>query len=317
MADDAVEAEKDLHHRVCRICFTSEKESPSLGPLLSPCNCVGSMRYVHAQCLSTWRACGPGRAASRCGVCRAEYQDGQIPGVLRLATRLPTMVAVVAFSLLLRLLRPSLHRWLPDAVWMSVMKPFKLQWQLLPSLRIRHLDAILRGLINGSLLFAVPAMVDHLVASVDGRHRHAMPRACELLLAMRLWRRLGSLAKLSMAMSKLQRERHLSVQARSPGWKNFTVAVASAHSAMNDTLEAVEFISWYSCDWETVRDIFRSWFLVTNCFSFSLTPHLAAEVHEVLSAGAWLCCSLARGRQVVRRLIWSAALRLERRPILV
>ena len=40
-----------LQERVCRVCFCGEEE----GPLLAPCRCRGSVRYVHASCLNEWR----------------------------------------------------------------------------------------------------------------------------------------------------------------------------------------------------------------------------------------------------------------------
>jgi hypothetical protein len=36
--------------RTCRICLESEG-----GKLISPCLCKGTMKYVHATCLDTWR----------------------------------------------------------------------------------------------------------------------------------------------------------------------------------------------------------------------------------------------------------------------
>ena len=39
---------------VCRICFGSAFENGA-GRLISPCMCIGSMRYVHVCCLNDWR----------------------------------------------------------------------------------------------------------------------------------------------------------------------------------------------------------------------------------------------------------------------
>ena len=38
----------------CRICFGAAHEG-GLGKLISPCMCIGSMRYVHIPCLNDWR----------------------------------------------------------------------------------------------------------------------------------------------------------------------------------------------------------------------------------------------------------------------
>ena len=37
----------DNSSKLCRICYTNEPSSP----LISPCNCTGSLRYVHLTCL--------------------------------------------------------------------------------------------------------------------------------------------------------------------------------------------------------------------------------------------------------------------------
>lgn len=38
--------------RTCRVCFCGEEA----GPLLAPCRCKGSMRFVHHTCLNEWRS---------------------------------------------------------------------------------------------------------------------------------------------------------------------------------------------------------------------------------------------------------------------
>ena len=40
--------------RECRICKLGEDECQSLGSLISPCSCSGSMRYIHTKCLQRW-----------------------------------------------------------------------------------------------------------------------------------------------------------------------------------------------------------------------------------------------------------------------
>lgn len=34
--------------KACRICFESE------GVKISPCNCTGTVQFVHSECLSLW-----------------------------------------------------------------------------------------------------------------------------------------------------------------------------------------------------------------------------------------------------------------------
>ncbi len=37
---------------ICRICYCDDKEVES--PLIYPCSCSGSMKYIHFSCLQTW-----------------------------------------------------------------------------------------------------------------------------------------------------------------------------------------------------------------------------------------------------------------------
>jgi len=38
--------------KLCRICLCNEKDAES--PLIIPCNCIGSMKYIHFNCLQSW-----------------------------------------------------------------------------------------------------------------------------------------------------------------------------------------------------------------------------------------------------------------------
>ena len=39
--------------KICRICYT-EEDSDSKNPLVQPCKCSGSMKYIHLNCLKQW-----------------------------------------------------------------------------------------------------------------------------------------------------------------------------------------------------------------------------------------------------------------------
>lgn len=52
----------------CRIC----KEDAKAGSLVSPCNCDGSLKYVHKECLLDWVRIR--RDPNRCSVCKANYK---------------------------------------------------------------------------------------------------------------------------------------------------------------------------------------------------------------------------------------------------
>lgn len=41
----------NLEHRVCRICLVEEEEED---PLIDPCNCGGTMKFIHLSCFKKW-----------------------------------------------------------------------------------------------------------------------------------------------------------------------------------------------------------------------------------------------------------------------
>ena len=58
----------------CRICQSTEnellEEERDVNPMVSPCDCNGSLKYVHKKCVIEWM-----RTSSQliCGVCRTQY----------------------------------------------------------------------------------------------------------------------------------------------------------------------------------------------------------------------------------------------------
>ena len=40
--------------RVCRICLEDEEDFQSGNPFITPCKCMGSMKYIHLKCLREW-----------------------------------------------------------------------------------------------------------------------------------------------------------------------------------------------------------------------------------------------------------------------
>ena len=56
----------------CRLCYGGEGD----GPLVRPCACRGTIKWVHSHCIEHWRRTGPREdAAYRCGQCMDEYRD--------------------------------------------------------------------------------------------------------------------------------------------------------------------------------------------------------------------------------------------------
>jgi hypothetical protein len=57
---------------ICKFCLdTSETRK---NPLIEPCDCRGSMQFVHEQCLSRWRRLNPARNADICLLCFHPYR---------------------------------------------------------------------------------------------------------------------------------------------------------------------------------------------------------------------------------------------------
>ena len=48
-----IKKEKITKNRICRICYQEEDDS-LINPLIKPCKCSGSMKYIHIKCLLSW-----------------------------------------------------------------------------------------------------------------------------------------------------------------------------------------------------------------------------------------------------------------------
>lgn len=63
----------DEEEPCCRICLESEDSQEN--PLISPCRCSGSMRYVHRNCLDEWRvSCFNPKALVSCTTCHTKFR---------------------------------------------------------------------------------------------------------------------------------------------------------------------------------------------------------------------------------------------------
>ena len=47
--------EEEAEERTCRLCWGDEDD----GPLVQPCACRGSAKYIHKHCLEKWRRTSP------------------------------------------------------------------------------------------------------------------------------------------------------------------------------------------------------------------------------------------------------------------
>lgn len=57
---------------ICRFCLDS-RNTPK-HRLIEPCQCRGSMRFVHTSCLKKWRTINPARNATVCLLCFTPYK---------------------------------------------------------------------------------------------------------------------------------------------------------------------------------------------------------------------------------------------------
>ena len=58
--------------KYCRICYDNEK----FGKMIRPCNCKGSIEYVHISCLNSWREYKTmfSKEYIKCMLCNTEYK---------------------------------------------------------------------------------------------------------------------------------------------------------------------------------------------------------------------------------------------------
>ncbi|CAG8639668.1 36067_t:CDS:2 [Racocetra persica] len=68
------DANSPVEDKMCRICFAGPEEEESLGRLISPCLCKGTMRYVHVECLNHWRLRSQKKSSFfQCDECKYKY----------------------------------------------------------------------------------------------------------------------------------------------------------------------------------------------------------------------------------------------------
>jgi len=170
---------------VCRICLHHEGG----GDLVAPCKCSGSIKYVHKDCLRTWRTQGSWHHARICSVCSTAYASYCSSAkwkntVLRYPSISFATVGTAVLWALARLFRMHLS----GAVAMHIVAPL----QDLPFWRLWELHkgvaAAAGNLVcSGAVCLTIPALIDHLMSAL---YRGTFPtRVCELLLFVENLRR--------------------------------------------------------------------------------------------------------------------------------
>ena len=49
-----IKKSNENNKKICRICFQEEEKIDMENPLINPCTCKGSMKYIHYKCLKNW-----------------------------------------------------------------------------------------------------------------------------------------------------------------------------------------------------------------------------------------------------------------------
>lgn len=109
----------DHDEPICKYCFDTSFEN---NPLIDPCNCTGSMKFVHVQCMQRWRT-NPINDAwmYKCQLCLTDYaiylrwhkeQMPIITPLLKILTERHALLAFILYYLHLTLLsfHPSVFR---------------------------------------------------------------------------------------------------------------------------------------------------------------------------------------------------------------
>lgn len=78
-------SERDDDSTICRFCLDSEQTQKN--PLLSPCNCRGSVQFIHLICLNKWRILDPGKNREICNLCSISYTIPSIYDIEKMPIR--------------------------------------------------------------------------------------------------------------------------------------------------------------------------------------------------------------------------------------
>ena len=102
----------------CRICYGESEEK---NMLISPCNCKGSVKYIHERCLRYWRCHGKQfKQISTCEQCKSEYivhNDRQINKIIvHIATTITLLTSYLCSNILLKLFYYSYSALIDDIV---------------------------------------------------------------------------------------------------------------------------------------------------------------------------------------------------------
>ena len=108
----------------CRFCL--EPQADLANPLIEPCPCKGSVRFVHRNCLKRWVQLDPATNGRACSICRLPFEvsvfpglegTGSIPRLALFAIHYPSVVnAVISYGLLRWTVLTPVENW-SEAAW--------------------------------------------------------------------------------------------------------------------------------------------------------------------------------------------------------
>jgi len=93
---------------MCKMCWTTIEEDPS--PMISPCNCKGTLRYVHAHCLHRWRTASHSIHFYRCMQCGTPYKFSKSMMILATSPSTRAVFTIITYmGTILLISRPIIH----------------------------------------------------------------------------------------------------------------------------------------------------------------------------------------------------------------
>ena len=81
--DKKLKAKKEAEDKICRICLGEEEPD---NPIISPCSCTGSVKFIHLECIKEWLEGKKHKKETpivnsyiwrglECEICKAFYED--------------------------------------------------------------------------------------------------------------------------------------------------------------------------------------------------------------------------------------------------
>lgn len=111
-------SEEERERPICRICFITTNNK--LNPLISPCDCKGSMAFVHIACLIRWIRMNPSNNNQNCELCLVPYVILHHPSLEVIPLETNTIVFLLRFPFLMSI---ALHYiWIYHASYLHPMR---------------------------------------------------------------------------------------------------------------------------------------------------------------------------------------------------